>query len=328
MIDGILDREEYIEQAYCFRAFRERIEDNVPSQEILAGLSEELLNTTNLPKAIDFLRGEILHTGRLSPGMARLGHYFTAFQTFVVSRAEEERSRFDQKTALQALERLAEYLSGNPVPAGLFIYQFECIARNRLGYDRGMKAIADDPCYDEAWRDWIMKVRLRLGSTDFGQLIYYRSEQFVEEKRKRNAKYKPSYPILFGAKEGRIAKANRGKDPLYMFAALQRQLGHPAVPRVRAVDPGPIIHPALEQRLQRMETRLENSRRRSQRRLQHQRVFRQAGSGHRTPADVSAHASLIRAGGVSRVSVPGGILGKLTLAARETPSVANRHPGR
>src|SRR5580704_7952953 len=162
MIDGILDREEYIEQAYCFRAFRERLQDNVPSQEILAGLSEELLNTTNLPKAIDFLRGEILHTGRISPGMARLGHYFTAFQTFVMSRAEEERSRFDQKTALQALERLAEYLSGNPVPAGLFIYQFECIARNRLGYDRGMKAIADDPCYDEAWRDWIMKVRLRL----------------------------------------------------------------------------------------------------------------------------------------------------------------------
>ena len=37
---------------------------------------------------------------------------------------------------------------------------------------------------------------------------------------------------------------------------MQRQLGHPAVPRVRAVDPGPIIHPALEQRLQRIETRL------------------------------------------------------------------------
>jgi len=73
MIDGILDREEYIEQAYCFRAFRERLQDNVPSQEILAGLSEELLNTSNLPKAIDFLRGEILHTGRISPGMARLG---------------------------------------------------------------------------------------------------------------------------------------------------------------------------------------------------------------------------------------------------------------
>jgi len=254
--DRIHDREEYIEQAYCFRAYRERLEDNLPSQEILHGLSEELLATSNLPKAMDFLRGEILHNGRISPGMARLSHYFTAFQTFVMSKAEEERSRFDQKTALSVLERLAEYLAGNPVPAGLFIYQFECVARNRLGYDRGMKAIADDPFYDKAWKDWILKVRLRLGSTDFAQLIYYRSEQYVEEKRKRNPKYKPSYPILFGLKEGRIAKANRGKDPLYMFAALQRQLGHPAVPRVRPVDPGPIIHPALEQRLQRIETRL------------------------------------------------------------------------
>jgi hypothetical protein len=251
-----LDREEYIEQAYCFRAFRERLEDNLPSQEILHGLSEELLATTNLPKAIDFLRGEILHNGRLSPGMARLGHYFTAFQTFVMSRAEEERSRFDQKTALLVLERVAEYLAGNPTPAGLFIYQFECIARNRLGYDRGMKAIAADPFYDKPWHDWILKVRLRLGSTDFSHLIYYRSEQYVAEKRKRNPKYKPSYAILFGLNEGRIAKANRGKDPLYLFAAMQRQLGHPAVPRVRAVDPGPIIHPALEQRLQRIETRL------------------------------------------------------------------------
>src|SRR5580700_12183170 len=191
MTERPLDREEYIEQAYCFRAFRERLEDNTPAQEILRSMSEELLATTNLPKAIDFLRGEILHAGRLSPGMARLSHYFTPFQTYVMARAEEERSQFDQKTALLALERQAEYLAGSPSPAGLFIYQFECIARNRLGYDRGMKAIADDPSYDEAWRDWIMKVRLRLGSTDFGQLIYYRSEQFVEEKRKRNAKYKP-----------------------------------------------------------------------------------------------------------------------------------------
>ncbi|HLZ08280.1 MAG TPA: hypothetical protein VKT80_06825, partial [Chloroflexota bacterium] len=66
MTDRPLDREEYIEQAYCFRAFRERLEDNLPSQEILHGLSEELLATTDLPKAIDFLRGEILHNGRLS----------------------------------------------------------------------------------------------------------------------------------------------------------------------------------------------------------------------------------------------------------------------
>jgi hypothetical protein len=251
-----LDREEYIEQAYCFRTFRERLLDNTPAQEILRDLSDELLATANLPKAIDFLHGEILHAGRISPGMARLTHYFTPFQTFVMARAEEERSRFDQKIALLVLEREADYLAGNPTPAGLFIYQFECIARNRLGYDRGMKAIADDPFYDKTWREWILKARLRLGTTDFAQLIYYRSEQYVQERRRRLPEYKPSYPILFSAQEGSIAKANRGKDPLYMFAALQRQIGHPAVPRLMHRDPGPIIHPALEQRLQRIETRL------------------------------------------------------------------------
>jgi hypothetical protein len=251
-----LDREEYIEQAYCFRTFRERLDDNSPSQEILRSLSEELLATTNLPKAIDFLRGEILHAGRISAGMARLSHYFTPFQAYVMARAEEDKGQFDQKTALLALERQAEYLAASPTPAGLFIYQFECIARNRLGYDRGMKAISDDPFFDKTWCDWILKARLRLGTTDFGQLIYYRSEQYLAEKRKRVPGYKPSYPILFSVQEGRIAKANRGKDPLYMFAALQRQIGHPAAPRRRAKDPGPIIHPVLEQRLQRIETRL------------------------------------------------------------------------
>src|ERR1700690_4492940 len=123
-----LDREEYIEQTYCFRTFRERLEDNTPAQEILRSLSEELLATTNLPKAVDFLRGEILHAGRLSPGMARLAHYFTPFQTYVMSRAEEERSQFDQKTALLALEPQAEYLAGSPSPADPFIYQFKTIA--------------------------------------------------------------------------------------------------------------------------------------------------------------------------------------------------------
>ena len=35
-------------------------------------------------------------------------------------------------------------------------------------------------------------------------------------------------PPLFAEKEGKIAKANRGRDPL-LFAALQRQLGYPEV---------------------------------------------------------------------------------------------------
>ena len=45
----VLEREEYIEQAYFFHAFRERLVDGLPAQEILARVSEELLSTTKLP---------------------------------------------------------------------------------------------------------------------------------------------------------------------------------------------------------------------------------------------------------------------------------------
>ena len=253
----MLDREEYIEQAYFFRTFRERLEENRPAQDILESVREEILATTKLPLAIDFLRGEILHKGKMHEGMTRLPHYFTAFQAFVMENAEMDKSRFDQKTALLVLERQAEYLAGTPTRQGLFIYQFECIARNRLGYDRGMKAVADDPFYDESWRDWILKIRLRLGATEFADLLYYRSEQYVENRRRSKSDYQPTFPVFFSTQEGRIARANRGKDPLYMFAALQRQLGYPAVPRIKPLDKGPVIHPALEARLQRLEKRLQ-----------------------------------------------------------------------
>ena len=228
-----LDREEYIEQAYFFRIFRERIEDNLSSQEVLAGVGEEILATTKLPMAIDFLRAEMLQRGRVSDGMRRLSHYFTSFQAFVMGRAEEEESRFDARIAFQVLEQEAEYRSGEPTPQGLFMYQFESIARNRLGYDQGLRAVADDPMFDEDWRTWILRLNGLLGTQDFAELLYRRSQHHVAEVRRRNQNpdYEASYPILFDVQEGRIARANIGKDPLYMFAALQRQLGYPRVPR-------------------------------------------------------------------------------------------------
>lgn len=254
----VLDREEYIEQAYFFRVYRERLGENVPAQEILAGIHEEILATTKLPMAIDFLKGEIVLTGKISEGMARIRHYFTPFQAFVMEKAEEEKSRFDQRIALEILEKEAEYRASSPTPAGLFVYQFECLARNRLGYDRGMLAMAEDPAYTDDWKDWIRKIRHRLGMTDFADLVYFRSEQYVLDRRRRTGEteWQSSHPIFFGSREGRIAKANKGKDPLYMFAALQRQLGYPAVPRMKPRASGPILHPAVEQRLLRMEERL------------------------------------------------------------------------
>jgi hypothetical protein len=255
----LLDREEYIEQTHFFRVFAERLRDNIPSQEILATVQEEILSTTKLPMAIDFLRSEILLKGRVSDGMIRLEHYFAPFQAFIMQQAEQEsKSRFDQFMALEILQREAEYRANNPTPQGLFIYQFECLSRNRLGYLEGLAAIAGDPLYDEHWREWFGVLRRELGTSDFTDLLYYRSEQFVLDRRRASGDPEADvpYPILFGVREGRIAKAHRKKDPLYMFAALQRQLGYPAVPRFKPKSEQPVIHPALEQRLQRIEQTL------------------------------------------------------------------------
>ena len=246
-----LDREEYVEQAYFFRTYRERIEENIPAQEILNGIHEEILATTKLPLAIQFLRGEVMQHGNIGLAMSRIPHYFTPFQAFVMQKTEEERARFDQRIALQVLERECEYRAENCGPAGLFIFQFESICRNQLGYDAGMAAMSQDPVYNEVWGQWIRKVRLQLGTVDFADLIWFFSEQWAIDRARQSGgtEVVATQPILFGAKEGRIAAANRGRDPLYMFAALQRQLGYPAVPRPQK-GRGP------ERRLSQMELRL------------------------------------------------------------------------
>ena len=254
-----LDREEFVEQAYFWRTFRERLLDGVASQEILSGILEELLSTTKLPMAIEFLLGEMKQKGRISDGLVLMPHYFSAFQSFIMTQAEDERIRFDIFIALRILEYEAEYrASEHATPAGLFIFQFECIARNRLGYDPGMRAIASDSMFDQDWADWILWVRRQLGAAEFCEFLYLRSEFAVEEKRRalKDPTWQSEVPMLFGAREGRIAKANRGKDPLYMFAALQRQLGYPKVPKPDRQTNKQLIHPVLEQRFQQLEKHL------------------------------------------------------------------------
>ena len=64
------------------------------------------------------------------------------------------------------------------------------------------------------------------------------------------------FPTLFGEKEGKIARANRGRDPRYLFSALQRQLGYPEVPRPRRPDELEARIVLLEQRMAQLENRL------------------------------------------------------------------------
>lgn len=252
----ILDREEYIEQVYFFRTLRERMMTNLPAQEVLAHVHQELLATTRLPFAVQFLVAEMKHSGQLSSGFARLPHYFTSYQAFVIRQAEKEGLRFNIHTALLVLEREAEYRAGQPTRPGLLVYQFETLSRNRLGYAEGLDAMAADPFYDAAWRDYLDMIRRQVGVVDFGDLLYVRSELYVQDQRRRQPDYEPPVAPLVGEKEGRIAKANRGRDPLYLFAALQRQLGYPEVPRPRLADSVQAKMDTLVVKMHELETRL------------------------------------------------------------------------
>src|SRR5262245_49698638 len=134
----ILDREEYVEQAYLFRSLADRAKEHGATQDLLGLVREEILSTTKLPMALDFMASELRVHGVFSTAMARLSHYFSPFQTYVVSEAERDRGRFDLRVGLKILEREADYRGRGATPQGIFLYQFEAIARNRLGYDKGL----------------------------------------------------------------------------------------------------------------------------------------------------------------------------------------------
>lgn len=251
-----LDREEYVEQAYFFRVIRERLAENRSTQEILEHIHEEILATTRLPFAIEFLVGELKHTGQLSSGFARLSHYFSPFQTFVIQGTENERMRFSLETGLLVLEREALYRAQEGPCTGMFIYQLEAISRNRLGYHQGINSMAGDPIYPAQWKDFLSTLPQQLDIFDVAEVIYSRSESYVADQRREHAGYTPPLPPLFGMKEGRIARANRGRDPLYLFAALQRQLGYPEVPRPVPRDDPALKLATLQEKVRQMEMRL------------------------------------------------------------------------
>ena len=252
----VLDREEYIEQAYFFRVLRERLE-SAATQELLDHVHEEILATTQLPFAIQFLAGEVKHSGLLSSGFARLAHYFTPYQAFIVRGTENDTTRFSLELALLVLQREAEFRAASVGKPGLFVYQFEVLCRNRLGYEDGLNCMAADPAYDADWKTFLTGLRSQIGVIDFAELLYLRSELYVTEKRRQEGGYEPPVPPLFGEKEGKIARANRERDPLYLFAALQRQLGYPEVPRPRPHDDPAVKMETLQARLELLAKRVD-----------------------------------------------------------------------
>ncbi|MDO5566369.1 MAG: hypothetical protein Q4G59_06900 [Planctomycetia bacterium] len=293
---NMLKQEEYIEQQFLFQSFRERLNDGYSSQEILRSMKNELLNTTNLPKAVDFLLAEIKFSGELAIAMKSMPHYFSAFQTFIIAQAERATGRLDFKVALEILEKEAAYRSQTPTRQGTFFYQLEALSRNRLGFDHGLEAISLDPIFDESWRRWINVVlRRQLGIVELTDLVYVRSELYRlrqdERKNRESLSLFEDEPdqeslsdkqddlfirsrqsgkeltasdvndtdetILFGEKEGRIALASRHRDPALFFAALSRHLGYPAVPRLKRVHEEENLIPILKRRIELLEGKLE-----------------------------------------------------------------------
>ncbi len=259
----MLDREEYVEQAYFFRTLGERMAQSQSTQDLLVAVRDEILATTKLPMAIDYLASELKLSGVFWTAMKKLDHYFTPFQTYVVSEAERETGQFDLRVALEILRREAEYRAEGITCQGIFLYEFESLCRNRLNYDYGLDAIAADPTFDPSWREWILFVRRQVGIIELADLLYTRSQHCLDAQSRRGHKSgsseqnEPRQTILFGEKEGRIALANRQKDPLYLFSALQRHLGYPSVPRPKPANETPNLIPTLMRRVQKLEMRLQ-----------------------------------------------------------------------
>ncbi len=255
-----LDRAEYIEQAYLFGLLADRILREVPIQESLEQVQWEIAASTRLPMAVEFLLTELRHSGVMTPAMQRLSHYFAPLQTYLISEAEREDGKFDMRVALTILQAEAQYRADGAGRSGLFFFQFEAICRNRLRYDPGLAAVAADGAYDADWQNWIKRLRRDIGLIDFADFLFLHSEEYlrkIEAQQKLDAAITAgSGPFLFSVHEGRIAFACRRRDPLYLFGALQRHLGYPAVPRVKPADRTSEQIPQLYRKIDQLESRL------------------------------------------------------------------------
>ena len=256
-------------------------------QEVLASVREEVLATTKLPMAIDFLLAELRHAGVLGSAMARLEHYFTPFQVFVIQESEDERRRFDLRIGLEVLRREAEYRAESPTRQGLFLYQFEALCRNRLGYDRGLEAVARDPAFDDdlARLDPHRAAADRHGRSGGPDL---RAQRVLSSAMRASEPGRPR-PRAETLRENELQMMTGSSGPRtprlalratqlrssssasaraasrwpiaarirsILFASLHRQLGYPEVPRPQIADTEQALLPQLARRMEQLETRL------------------------------------------------------------------------
>ncbi len=253
--------EEFVEQAYLFESLAKQVnldpELQQPLQVLLQWLKQEVLATTKLPLAIDYMVAEIKRVGTIGTALVRLPHYFSTFQTYIINEAESERGRFDIWQAFRILHQEALLRSRDVSPTAMFFFQFETLCRNRLSYDYGIEAMAKDFFYDPTWSQWILAVRHKIGIVDLTDLVYVHSQHYVQnESRRLAAEIELPDPLLFSDKEGRIALANRHKEPLFFFSSLQRHLGIPATPLPPKPTESSRLVPKLVRDIERLEVRI------------------------------------------------------------------------
>ena len=99
-------------------------------------------------------------------------------------------------------------------------------------------------------------LRAQIGLVDLADLLFLASEEYRERLLDAGEPIDGKGPFLFGRREGRIALGNRRKEPLFLFAAMQRHLDYPAVPRPKPIDETPDLIPQLMRRMERLESRI------------------------------------------------------------------------
>ena len=200
----VLEREEYIEQVYFFRTLRERLIDGLPSQEILARIGEELLSTTKLPLAVSFLHVDMKGIGVDGAGHGADQPLFHAVPGPRRQPGRERHEPVSDGTSPARPGARSQVQIRRAVAAGAFsCFSSRRLSRNRLGYNKGLAGMADDPIYSDDWKDYILTLRTRLGDVDFADLIFVRSEQFVRERRRLNPDFVPKFPSSSARKRER-----------------------------------------------------------------------------------------------------------------------------
>ena len=99
-------------------------------------------------------------------------------------------------------------------------------------------------------------LRAQVGLVDLADLLFLTSKEYANRLTAEGESLDERGPFLFDEKVGRIAFGNRRREPLFLFAGMQRHLGYPQVPRPEPRDETNELIPQLARRVERLEFRL------------------------------------------------------------------------